>query len=149
MAGKKVEFRSDGNRNVVIKEVIKRGSSVRGPKHTISICLNSDFQLANRYVMQDNIVTPIESLGKSKTGKREKPVYYVLSEISYIATITYQCNRQGKVVDNTFALYIIEAVCGEKDLYCHRVTAGLNLNARKELVEVLSPYCLQRLGLKK
>lgn len=149
MAGKKCEFRSDGNGRVVIKEVIKRGSSVRGPKHTISVCLNSDFQLSNRYVMQDNIITPVDSLSKSKTGKREKPVYYALSEISYIATITYQCNRQGKVVDNTFALYLIQAVCGEKDLYCNRVTAGLNLAAKKDLVEVLSPYCLQRLGLKK
>ena len=149
MAGKKIEYRSDGNLTVVIKEVIKRGSSVRGPKHTISVCLDSNFQLANGYVMIDNIATPIEAVGKIKSGKREKPVYYALSEITYIATITYQCNRQGKVVDSTFALYIIEAICNEKDLYCHRVTAGLNSTARKELAEVLTPYCMQRLGLKK
>ncbi len=149
MAGKKIEYRTDGNGTVVIKEVIKRGSSVRGPKHTISVCLNRDFQLSNRYAMIDNIATPIESLGKIKSGKREKPVYYAISEILYVASITYQCNRQGKVVDSTLALYIIEAICNEKDLYCHRVTAGLNTLAKKELAETLTPYCMQRLGLKK
>ena len=90
MAGKKFKFRSDGNRRVGIKEVVTRGISVKGPKVSVSVGLDSNFNLSEVHIVEDNILKPISAVKDIKKINGVKGKYYPIDSISYIATITLQ-----------------------------------------------------------
>ena len=61
MAGKKFKFRTDGNRRVAIKEVVTRSVSVRGPRISVSMGLDNELNLSNKYIVDGNIFTLVEN----------------------------------------------------------------------------------------
>ena len=98
MAGKKFKFRTDGNRRVAIKEVVTRSVSVRGPRISVSMGLDNELNLSNKYIVDGNIFTLVENTKGLKKGKGAKVIYYPLDEISYIATLTLQYNKSKKII---------------------------------------------------
>ena len=145
MAGKKFKFRTDANRRPGIKEVINRGMSVRGQRVSISVGLDKDFNLSRKHIIADNIFVPIKDTKGLKKGKGGKAVYYPFVEISYIATITLQYNKNKKIAEKTLILYEPNGLCSSDEIYCTRVTGSLSLEEKKEIVDKLLGYINSRI----
>ena len=145
MAGKKFKFRTDGNRRVAIKEVVTRSVSVRGPRISVSMGLDSELNLSNKYIVDGNIFTMIESTKGLKKGKGSKVIYYTLDEISYIATLTLQFNKSKKIVEKTLTLYVPQGVCSSDEIYCNRFTSSLSSEEKELVIENILGYATSRI----
>ena len=140
MAGKKFKFRSDSNNRVGIKEVVSRTASVRGPKISVSVGLDKDFNFSNKHIADGNIFTPIKSTKGLKQGRGARVIYYPIDEISYIATLTLQYNKSNKLVDKTLTVYIPQDICGPDEIYGVRVTGKFSHEDKEAIIEMLTPY---------
>lgn len=144
MAGKKFKFRTDGNRRTGIKEVVSRGMSIRGPRISISVGLDSDFNLSKIHTIEGNILTPIRSTKGLKRGKGGKAIYYPIDELSYIATVTLQYNKNMKVVEKLLTVYIPKVVCTHDEIYCLRITSRLTQEETEQILNNICGYATSR-----
>ena len=144
MAGKKFKFRSDGNNRVGIKEVVNRTYSVRGPKVSISMGLDRELNLSTKYIITDNILTPVESTKNLKRGKGAKVIYYPIDELSYIATLTLQYNKSNKLIEKTLTVYVPQDICSLDEIYGVRITGKFTKEERELIVENISSYAQSR-----
>lgn len=140
MAGKKFKFRSDGNKRVGIKESIVRTFSVRGPRISVSMGLDKDFNLSKKYIVEGNILTPIKTTKGLKQGKGAKVIYYPIDEISYIATLTLQYNKNNKLVEKNLIVYVPQDICSAEEIYAVRVTGTFSKEERDRITENISSY---------
>lgn len=140
MAGKKFKFRSDGNNRVGIKEVVNRTYTVRGPKVSVSMGLDRELNLSKKYIITDNILSPVVSTKNLKRGKGAKVIYYPIDEISYIATLTLQYNKSNKLIDKTLTVYIPQEICSLDEIYSVRVTGTLTKEESDKIIENISTY---------
>ena len=144
MAGKKFKFRSDGNNRVGIKESISRSYSVRGPKISVSMGLDKDFNLSKKYLVEGNILTPVQTTKGLKQGKGARVIYYPIDEISYIATLTLQYNKNNKLVDKSLIIYIPQGLCNKEEIYAVRITGSLRQEEKDKIIENISSYAQSR-----
>lgn len=144
MAGKKFKFRSDGNRRVGIKEVVTRGISVKGPKVSVSVGLDSNFNLSEVHIVEDNILKPISAVKDIKKIKGVKGKYYPIDSISYIATITLQYNGNNKLVDKLLTVYIPSNICSSEELYCNRATSLLTKEQKEHILNNITGYATKK-----
>ena len=140
MAGKKFKFRSDMNNRVGIKESISRSFTVRGPKISVSMGLDKDFNLSTKYIIDGNILTPIKTTKGLKQGRGGRVIYYPIDEISYIATLTLQYNKSNKLIDKTLTVYIPQEICSLDEIYSVRVTGTLTKEESEKIIENISTY---------
>lgn len=140
MAGKKFKFRSDMNKRVGVKETVTRSFSVRGPKISVSLGLDRNFNLSNKYIMDGSILTPIISTKDMKRGRGQKVVYYPIDEISYIVTLTLQYNKNNKLVDKSLTVYVPQDICGPEEIYAVRTTGKFSKEEKDQIVENISSY---------
>lgn len=145
MAGKKYKFRIDSKNKVGIKETSIKSLTQLGKRVTLTVALNNMFDASKQYVMQDNYLIPSEEV-KIKKGKRNKAVYYLLDELSYLASVTVQFNKKGKVVEKLLTLYQPKYICNEEEIYCDRITSMIEKEKREEIIEMLLPYILGKVG---
>lgn len=143
MAGKKFKFRSDGNRRVGVKEVINRNMSIRGPRISVSVCLDKDFNLSKVHHIEDNILVSAEEKVLKK-GKGSKPIYYPIDSMSYIATIIFQFNNKNKLIEKSLILYMPNTICSFDEIYCNRVTSTLSKEDREIIMNNISNFALSR-----
>lgn len=144
MAGKKFKFRSDGNRRVGIKEVVARNMSIRGPRISVSVGLDSNFNLSKVHNVENNILIPIDDK-ELKKGKGNKAVYYPIDCLSYIATVTFQYNKNKKIIEKTLIVYIPNNICSMDEIYCSRVTSSLSKENREYIMNNINNYALSRI----
>ena len=144
MAGKKFKFRSDGNRRVGIKEVVTRGISVKGPKVSVSVGLDSNFNLSEVHIVEDNILKPISAVKDIKKINGVKGKYYPIDSISYIATITLQYNGNNKLVDKLLTVYIPSNICSSEELYCNRTTSLLTKEQKEYILNNITGYATKK-----
>ncbi len=140
MAGKKFKFRSDGNNRVGIKESVVRSLSVRGPRISVSIGLDKDFNPSNKYIVEGNILTPIKTTKGLKQGKGAKVIYYPIDEISYIATLTLQYNKANKIVDKVLTVYVPQNICSSDEIYGVRTTGKFSKEDKDNIITNILPY---------
>lgn len=143
MAGKKFKFRSDANNRVGIKEQVNKLVSTRGPRISVSVGLDKNLNLSNKYIIEDNILTPFVMKG-TKKEKNSKVVYYLIDEISYMATLTLQFNRKGKLIDQNLVLYVPKDICSIDEIYCNRITSKFNKEEKEKVLENISDYVLSK-----
>lgn len=144
MAGKKFKFRTDGNRRPGVKEVVFRTMSMRGPRISVSVGLDSNFDLSKIHIIEGNILTPIKSTKGFKRGKGGKAIYYPIDELSYIATVTLQYNKNMKVVEKLLTVYIPKGICSSDEIYCVRVTGKLTDEIREKILNSVCGYATSR-----
>lgn len=144
MTGKKFKFRSDGNRRVALKEVVARGVTIRGPRISVSMGLDSNFNLSKKYIVKDNILTEIESTKGLKKGKGARAIYYPLDEISYMATLTLQYNKNKKIVEKILTIYIPQNICSSDEIYCVRANGKINKEQKECLINSIFGYATSR-----
>ncbi len=140
MAGKKFKFRSDMNNRVGIKESISRSFTVRGPKISVSMGLDKDFNLSTKYIIDGNILTPIKTTKGLKQGRGGRVIYYPIDEISYIATLTLQYNKSNKLVEKSLIVYVPQDICGPEEIYAVRTTGRFSKEEKDIIVENISSY---------
>lgn len=147
MAGKRIKFRADSKNRIACKETVLRTVNVVGKRVNLTVGLNKDFNLSNKYTMQDNFLVLLEdeSILTAKKGKGAKAVYYALDEISYFATITIQFNKKNKVTSRVLTLYQPQSQCNFNELYCKRVTSLINSEKREEILDNIINYALCRI----
>ena len=144
MAGKKFKFRSDGNRRVAIKEVVARSFSIRGPRISVSMGLDNNFNLSNKYIIKDNLLTGVETTSGLKKGKGGKAIYYALGEISYMATLTLQYNKNKKIVEKILTIYVPKNICSSEEIYCVRSTGQLTKEQKESITNNILGYATSR-----
>lgn len=144
MAGKKFKFRTDGNRRPGVKEVVFRTMSMRGPRISVSVGLDSNFNLSKIHTIEGNILTPIKSTKGLKRGKGGKAIYYPIDELSYIATITLQYNKNMKVVEKLLTVYSPMGVCSFDEIYCMRITGRITQEEREQILNNICGYATSR-----
>lgn len=142
MAGKKFKFRVDGNNKVGIKEVINRVMSARGERISYSVGLTKDFVVAPKFIVKDNLFVPILETKSLKRGRGGKAVYYSLNDISYIATLTLQYNKKGKVVERTLILYTPYTLCSMDEIYCNRRIGSVSVEEKDEIMNTITESIL-------
>lgn len=145
MAGKKFKFRIDSKNKVGIKEVCVKSMTQLGKRVTLTVSLNKEYDAAQQYAMQDNYLIPMTE-SKGKRNKRNKVVYYLFDELNYLASVTIQFNKKGKVVDKLLTLYQPKIQCTIDEIYCDRITSTIDKEKKEEIIERLLPYVLERVS---
>lgn len=125
MAGKKFKFRIDAHNRVGIKEQRTQTMNTRGKRVSISIGLNSEFDISDKYIIKDNILIPILDENSITRGRGGYAIYYSMSDISYIATVTVQYNKKGKIIEKMLTLYIPKGLYSVDEIYCNRITGDV------------------------
>lgn len=125
MAGKKFKYRVDIKNNIAIKGNRRTVKSDFGERRIISVGLDKDFNLLNRYIIKDNVFIPYSIDMQLKRGKGGSGFYYMMNELSYMCVVSAQYNNRGVLVDKSLIMYIPKVTFSEKELYFTRVTGEI------------------------
>ena len=145
LAGKKFKFRIDAHNHVGIKEQRIQTMNTRGKRVSISIGLNKAYEIAQKYIVKDNILTPIVDEKSIMRGRGGYAIYYSMGEISYIATITLQYNKKGKIIEKILTLYIPKGLYSLDEIYCTRITGDVTQEQYMEITEKLLAYLMEKI----
>lgn len=139
MAGKKFKFRSDANNKVGLKEQVNKLVSTRGPRISVSMGLDKDLNLSNKYIMENNILVPLLTKNTGKV-RSNKVTYYLIDEISYMATLTLQYNKKNKLIEKILILYVPQDICSVDEIYGSRITSRFTKEEKEEIIKNIIGY---------
>ena len=147
MTGKVFKVHTSSDKKVGFKEELGYGVSQRGSKCYLTVCLDSNFNLLQGYVLEDTHFVPVEKDTKLKHTRKRRAIYYMMNELSYVCTIIIEKNDKGKVFDNSVILYLPYSLKEDGRVQCKRVSSMLTQEAKVELNNKLMEYALFRLSL--